>query len=357
MQDLPLRTLHDVAGAILRPEAEWNVPAGYRSLEDEVRAVRTRSGVIDMSDRAKIELTGSERVPFLDGLVTADVKVLAPGTSAYALLLNEKSRVLGDLRVYAFPGSLVLDIEAAQKTTILGILEKARVSDDVEFRDLGPTGHLGVHGPRADDVVTRALGAEVRGLTLDASVSFPVDKSHAGHVARMRPTGERGFAIWSPGSNLAEAWEGLVRAGAMPIGREAYEVLRIEAGVPRLGVDMGAETLALEVAPESTISFTKGCYVGQEIVARGTYVGQVKRKLMGLLVDGDVAPARKDAVSSGGREVGFLTSTSWSPTLKQVLALAILRVDGVSGPGGLAVHHGGREVRAQLSSLPFVQTT
>ncbi len=320
MQDLPLRSLHDVAGAILRPEAEWNVPAAYASVEDEVRAVRTRAGVIDTSDRAKIELTGSERVPFLDGLVTADVKVLAPGTSAYALLLNEKSRVLADLRVYAFPESLVLDIEAAQKTTILGILEKARVSDDVEFRDLGPTGHLGVHGPRADDAVTRALGVDVRGLTLDAYVSFRVD-------------------------------------GATPFGREAYEVLRIEAGVPRLGADMTEETLALEVAPESTISFTKGCYVGQEIVARGAYVGKVRRKLMGLLVDGDVAPARKDAVSSGGREVGFVTSAAWSPTLKRVLALAILRVDDVSGPGARAVHHGGRELRSELSSLPFVQTT
>ncbi len=231
------------------------------------------------------------------------------------------------------------------------------MSDDVEFRDLGPTGHLGVHGPRADDAVTRAVGVDVRGLTLDAYVSFPVDESHAGHAARMRPTGEQGFAIWSPGSNLAEAWEALVRAGAAPFGREAYEVLRIEAGVPRFGADMTEETLALEVAPESTISFTKGCYVGQEIVARGAYVGKVRRKLVGLLVDGDVAPARKDAVSSGGREVGFVTSAAWSPTLKRVLALSVLRVDDVSDPGALAVHHGGREVRAQLSSLPFVQTT
>src|SRR5436309_1004897 len=100
-----------------------------------------RAGMIDWSDRAKIRLTGSERVTFLDGIVTADMKILTPGMSAYALLLNEKSRVLGDLRVYAFADSLVLDIEASQKDTIMAILEKARVSDDVEFHDLGACGH------------------------------------------------------------------------------------------------------------------------------------------------------------------------------------------------------------------------
>ncbi len=355
MQDLPLRTLHDVAGAILRPEAEWNVPAGYASLEEEVRAVRARAGVIDMSDRAKIELTGSERVPFLDGIVTVDVKVLAPGTSAYALLLNEKSRVLGDLRVYAFPESLVLDIEAAQKPTVLGILEKARVSDDVEFRDLGPTGHLGVHGPRADDVVTRALGVDVRGLALDAYVSFPVDKRHVGHVARSRPTGERGFAIWSPGSNLAGAWEAVVRAGAAPIGREAYDVQRIEAGIPRFGADMSEETLALEVAPESALSFTKGCYVGQETVARGTYVGQVRRKLLGLRIEGDMPPVRSDPVLRGEQKVGTVTSAAWSPTVGWVIALALLRVDAVSLTDTLFVDRGGWSLRARLHPLPFVR--
>ncbi len=357
MRDLLLRPEHDFAGALFRNEAGWNVPAGYGSIDAEVRAVRAATGIIDLSDRAKIELTGSERIPFLDGLVTADVKVIAPGTSAYALFLNEKSRVLGDLRVYGFPESLVLDIEAGQAETIFQILEKARVSDDVEFRDLGPTGHIGVRGPGANDVIVKALTVDPRGIAPDAYLSFPVDKPHIGQLVRMRPPGESGFAIWSPGSSLRDVWEALVRRGATPIGRDAHDVLRVEAGVPRFGVDMGEETLALEVAPESAISFTKGCYVGQEIVARGTYVGQVRRKLMGLLVDGDVAPARKDAVSSGGREIGFVTSAAWSPTLKRVLALAILRVEDVSGRGALAAHHGGREVRAQLSPLPFVQTT
>src|SRR5436309_9564637 len=163
MQELRLRPYHDLEGAIFRPEAGWLIPAASGPVDAAVRAVRTRAGMIDWSDRAKIELTGSERVAFLDGLVTADMKILTPGMSAYALLLNEKSRVLGDLRVYAFADSLVLDIEAAQKVTILGLLEKARVSDDVEFRDLGACGHIEVHGPAAGDLLTSPLSADARG--------------------------------------------------------------------------------------------------------------------------------------------------------------------------------------------------
>src|SRR3989442_15986731 len=102
MQELRLRPYHDLEGAIFRPEAGWLIPAGYGSIEEEVRAVRRRAGMIDWSDRAKVRLTGSERVPFLDGLVTTDLKILTPRMSGYPLLLNEKSRGLGGIRVSAF---------------------------------------------------------------------------------------------------------------------------------------------------------------------------------------------------------------------------------------------------------------
>src|SRR2546426_7290924 len=181
MQELRLRPYHDLEGAIFRPEAGWLIPATYGPVDAEVRAVRTRAGMIDWSDRAKIRLTGSERVTFLDGIVTPDLKILTPGTSAYALLLNEKSRVLGDFRVYALPDSLVLDIEAAQKDRVLGILEKARVSDDVEFRDLGPAGHLEVLGPNADSTVGSVLGVEVRELSRNAFLTVTAGRHRSTH--------------------------------------------------------------------------------------------------------------------------------------------------------------------------------
>src|SRR5438309_3852887 len=277
MQELRLQSYHDFDGALFRTEAGWSVPAGYRSVDAEARAARTRAGMVDLSDRAKIALTGSERVPFLDGLVTPDLKILTPGTSAYALLLNEKSRVLGDLRVYVFRDSLVLDIEAAQKDSVLAILEKARVSDEVEFHDMGIAGHIEVLGPNADTRVAAVLGVEVRGLSRDSFLTV-ISGRLSTYAGRVQSTGTISYTIWSPNSSLDDEWETFSRPGVSPIGRDALELLRIETGIPRLGSALDENTLALEVAPESALSFTKGCYVGQEIVARGTYVGQVRRK-------------------------------------------------------------------------------
>jgi folate-binding protein YgfZ len=307
----------------------------------------------DFSDRAKIELTGSERLPFLDGLVTAELKTLPPGTFAYALLLNEKSRVLGDLRVFVLPESLVLDLGAAQKESIVRILEKARVSDDVEFRDLGVVGHVEVHGPATGGAIEKVLGGEARGLGQGSFRTIPVEPRGRTYVSGIRSPPMTGYAIWSPDSSLSREWEALSRAGVRPVGRDAMEVLRIEAGIPGFGSDMGEDTLALEVAPESAISFTKGCYVGQEIVARGTYVGQVRRKLLGLRVDGDVVPAHGDRVSKDGHEVGRVTSAAWSPTFGRVIALGILRLDAVSPDDSLSIHHRGGDLTARMASLPF----
>src|SRR5439155_21640355 len=152
-------------------------------------------------------------------------------------------------------------------------------------------------------------------------------------------------------------WEKFSRAGVSPIGRDAIELLRIEAGIPRFGADMDENTLALEVAPESALSFTKGCYVGQEIVARGTYVGQVRRKLVGLRVEGDLPPVRGDRVSKGDRDVGFVTSGAWSPTIGWVIALALLRWDEVSAKDALFINRGGWDLRARTVAVPFVRGT
>jgi folate-binding protein YgfZ len=235
------------------------------------------------------------------------------------------------------------------------LLEKARVSDDVEFRDLGPCGHIEVHGPASGGPVSGVAGADVRSLSDYAFLTFPVDRHHEGHTVRLRTFREDGYAIWSAGASLAEVWERLVRADVTPIGRDAAEVLRIEAGVPRFGADMGEDTLALEVAPESAISYTKGCYLGQEIVARGTYVGQVRRKLLGLRVEGDLSPGHGDRVSRGDREVGSVTSGAWSPTIGWVVALALLRIDQVSTKDPLFINRGGWDLRARLHDLPFAR--
>jgi len=354
MPELRLRSYHEVGGALFRTEAGWEVPSGYGALDTEVAAVRRAAGMIDLSDRAKVAVRGSDRVTFLDGLVTADMKILRPGMSAHALVLDEVSRVLGDLRVSALDDAFLMDIEAPQKDSLLTYLRKQVVSDDVTFEDLGFCGHLEVHGPRAPDAVSAVLGVDARGLSADEHSTFPVDRHRYGFVSRLDRFGEAGYAIWAQGEGLDVAWAPLSRVGVTPIGRDAFDVLRIEAGRPRFGVDMTEENLALEVAPEGFIDFAKGCYRGQEVVARGTYVGHVSRHLFGLRIDGDLPPSRGDAVRVEGEDVGSVTSGCWSPTTGWVIALAILRVDKVRNDSRIFIDHDGWDLRASLHPLPFV---
>jgi folate-binding protein YgfZ len=355
MRELHLRPYHEVSGAMFRPEAGWAVPETYRSVDAEVLAVRHGAGMIDLSDREKVRVTGADRTSFLDGLVTIDVKTLAPGASAYGLVLTDKSRVVGDLRIYAFEDRYVLDIDAAQRSPLLAYIQKFLVSDDVLLEEMGPSTHLEVHGPSSAALVSKALGEDVRGTLPGTFATFLAAKKRIGHVARVAGTGEVGFAIWAIDAGLEDVWSRLERMGVSPVGRDAYEVLRIEAGIPRVGADMGEDTLALEVAPEGAIDFRKGCYVGQEVVARATYQGHMNRRLMGLRVDGDVVPSRGDLVRASTKEVGVVTSGAWSPTQGWVVALGLVRAAKVTPESDLFVDHRGWDLRASLHPLPFVR--
>ena len=354
MPDLRLRTYHEIDGAVFRLVAGWEVPSSYGALDREVDAVRRAAGMVDLSDRAKVSLRGDDRVTFLDGLVTADIKVLAPGHTAYALVLDEASHVLGDLRVAAAEDAFLLDIEASQRDPLLDYFRKQIVSDDVTVEDLGFCGHLEVHGPRAPDAVSSVLGVDVRGLSVDEQTTFPVDRHRSGTESRVNLPGEYGFGISAVGEPLQLVWSSLLRAGVSPIGRDALEILRIESGRPRFGVDMGPSTLALEVAPPDALSFTKGCYRGQEVVARGIHIGQVNRRLLGLRIDGDVPPSNGDAVRVEDVDGGSVTSGCWSPTTGWVIALALLRVDRIRTDSRLFIDHDGWDLRASLYPLPFV---
>lgn len=354
MPDLRLRGYHEVNGALFRKEAGWEVPAGYGSLDREVDAVRRAAGVLDLSDRAKVRVRGADRVTFLDGLVTADIKLLRPGLSAYALVLDEASRVLGDLRVTAMEDAFVLDMDAGQKDGMLAYLQKVIVSDDVTLEDLGFCGHLEVHGPLAPRIVSSVLGVDVQSLSVDEHTTFPLDRHHTGYASRVSTLGESGYALWAVGDSLEVVWDALYRSGAVPIGRDAVEILRIESGRPRFGVDMSPETLAIEVAPEGAISFTKGCYRGQEVVARGVSIGQMNRRLVGLRIDGDVPPSRGNPVSVGGEPIGSVTSGCWSPTTGWVIALALLRTDRIVTGTQMFIDHHGWDLRVSLHPLPFV---
>ncbi len=352
MRQLPLRPRHELSGAVFVDRAGWEVPASYADLDAEVARARAFAGVIDRSDRTKVRISGPDRVSFLNGLVTKDLAALTPGHCTYALVLNPKGKVVGDVWVYALEDAFLVDLLPDDSGPLLAHIKKHLVSDEVVIEELPLVAHLDVHGPEALALARLVLGREAPGpgeFRIEA-----VDRRRsvlATQTTYLRLPGVQ-FLSWT--DSLDDVWRSLTAAGASPIGRDAWNTLRIEAGRPKAGVDMDEDTIALEARLEGAISYTKGCYEGQEVIARATTQGHMNRFLVGLRLEGDLVPVRGDPILVAGQNVGHVTSAAYSPTLHEVLAMGYARVPA-DEPGTRAVIESQSwQLRAVVSPLPFV---
>jgi folate-binding protein YgfZ len=285
-------------------------------------------GLVDRSDRAKLLLRGSEAVDFLQGQVTNDVAALEPGAGCYAAILNHKGKIRTDLRLLRGPDWVWLDCEAIGGVVLRHTVETYSLGRDVSFEDLGAERSiLSLVGPAADDV----LGA----------VPPPAEHSHV--------PGEHGIHVRTDvGVDLICEDPDRVRAAldVREVGEEAAECVRVERGRPRLGLDMDGDTIPQEAGlNERAVSFTKGCYVGQETVARLHYKGRPNRHLRGLRLS---APAeRGDEIVLGEKVVGRVGTVCESPALGPI-ALALVRRE--AAPGDEATVDGSP---ATVVELPF----
>jgi len=349
----PLHPIHERLGAVLAETDGWLLPLHYGDPAGEHRAVRSAAGLLDRSHRGKLEATGRDRVGFLQGMLTNDVKVLGPGQGCWAALLDAHGKVVSLLVVHALEDRLVLELDPGLTAKTLEALERHLISERVEFRDAGGEwGILGCHGPEARPVVEAFLGRALPPLAPWHHAPLGLD-STAGRVVRAEVTGEEGYDLWLPPERLAEAWGRLVALGARPVGQEALNALRVEAGIPWYGADVDEGTLAIEAPLEAAISYTKGCYIGQEIVARVTYRGHVNRKLVGFVLQEGALPRRGDRVVVAGKEVGAITSAVASPTLGRPIALGYLRREHWEPGTRVEIHAEGRSLGAEVAALPF----
>jgi folate-binding protein YgfZ len=308
-------------------------------LDAQYRQLREECGLLDRSGRGKLRVTGPDAADYLQGQLTNDVEALEPGEGQYAALLDRKGHMQADMRVLR-PGAeeLWIDTEPEGLEATRKHLQMYKIGREVEVTDVtAERAILSLVGPRSDEIAgTPPLPEYACEVTSVAGVGCLV-------------AGTRdGIDLIAPAGDAGRLRETLLGTGAVEVGPEAVEILRIEAGVPRFGAEMGAETMPAEAGiVEAAVSFTKGCYIGQETVARLHYKGRPNRLLRGLRLS---APAPAGAtLHLGEKEIGALDSSAVSPALGPI-ALAIVRREAEPGDE-LAVGEDG--VTARVVDLPF----
>lgn len=332
---------------------------------DQYVALRQRAGSADLGGRGRVVLRGRDRLTFLHALLTNDIAALAPGTGCYAALLTAQGRMVTDMLVLEMGDVTLLDVPRAAKDALLAKLDQLIFSEDVQLGDLSDAWTaLAVHGPLAPTALAAALAGVGAGTDpgagLDAWRPFQNTRLVAGEepivVARVDDLGLPGFRLYASPGLAARLRAALTAAGAVAVDPAAVETVRIEAGVPEFGADLTEETIPLEAGIEArAISFTKGCYPGQEVIVRIVQRGhgRVVRKLAGLRVAGGIVPAPGDELAAGDKAIGFVTSACHSPMVGGPIALGYLHRDFLEPGTSVTIVHEGGPLAATVSVLPF----
>ncbi|MCA1578284.1 MAG: hypothetical protein LC794_13080 [Acidobacteria bacterium] len=301
----------------------------------EYAAVRDGGvGLIDLSARGRISVSGSEAVMFLNGLITNDLKTLGENCWMPAAFPNVQGRLLAAVRVLRRADDILLDTDAVTREKVIRIIERFTLAGDFKVRDLTEeTALISVQGRVAAEIVEEISPEEIT-------------------IVPATHTAEKGFDLIVSAERKDGLWHTLVDRGATPVSERVEEILRIEAGIARYGVDMDETNVVTETNLEDAVSFTKGCYLGQEIIIRIKHRGHVAKKLTGLRFETD-RKIEPGAVikSSGEKEIGRVTSSTFSPRLGTIVGLGYVRYEHLT-PGTRVLVDG---AGAETAELPLVR--
>jgi folate-binding protein YgfZ len=340
-----------------------NVVLAYSSAAAEYEALRRRAIVVNRSHRGRMRFTGEKAADVLTGLVTNDVGALGAGQGQYAAALTAKGRVVADMRLIRVDDGFLTDVSARARDAWAALVRKyvnprlAKYSDETTTLQV-----VGVYGTQARYVVEQMTGVGHTALALLGPYHHISVAGMQAMVLRSPDLGIEGYDLFVPADRFQATWDAAVAARATPAGLTAWEIARVEAGRPEWGLDMDESTIAQEANLEElgAISYTKGCYTGQEVVARVHFRGHVNRTLRGLRASGTTPPAYLAALFDGsGKAVGEVHSTASSPRLGGI-ALAMVRREVENGTqlmarwnADLAGDVAAGETQVDVVPLPF----
>jgi aminomethyltransferase len=321
----------------------------YSDTRQEFSALARGCGVYEPGWRGKLAVTGKDRVRWLNGMISNNIRDLATGQGVYGFLLNPQGHILGDLYAYNQGESLLLDTDRREVEKLSSLLKRYIIMDKVELSDASEASRaIGMAGPTSRKVLTEA-GIDIPELK-PLEIAMSAWQGSQISVVRGDLRAVESYEIWMNSAELSTAWKRLLEAGGVATGSEAYELFRIAAGVPVYGQDIRERDLPQETEQNRALHFTKGCYIGQEIVERIRARGSVHRKFSGFRVERGV-PAPGAKVLVDGKEVGEITSAASLPGEKDEVIAALGYIRREAGTAGRQVEIGGSP--AEVADLPF----
>jgi folate-binding protein YgfZ len=319
--------------------------AATKDISRELQALGSGCG-FRVLEQSLTSLKGADRVRWLNGMVTNNIRDLTAGNGVYAFVLTPQGQIRGDLYAFNRGESLLVETERVQAETLLPLLRRYIIMDKVEVEDrTGTMGVVGLLGPKsAATLAAVGLNADelkplqISELSWNGNAITVVHKDH--------PMVDS-FELWAPNEIMASLTEALRNRSAIEVGHETLEVFRITSGIPKIGQDIRERSLPQETGQDRALNFNKGCFIGQEIVERIRARGAVHRTLAGFEIEGP-PPMPGSKIQSDGKEAGEVTSVAVLPS-EQVIALGVLRKEYLGGEKGLMAG----DARLRIASLPF----
>jgi folate-binding protein YgfZ len=291
-----------------------------------------------------VKLSGPDRVSWLQGMVTNDVEKLIPGTGCYAAHLTPQGKIVAHMHILADEDALWLSLERAAIPNLLAAFDKLLIMEDVQVVDMSNAySVLAVSGPKSINVI-------------EAWITEPLNladqNAHREYEDSRIVVSNLGYEVWVPRGKADKVLRFLAHSGATAIDHGTWDVLRTELGIPVYGIDID-ETTTMPELGDAGISYDKGCYIGQEVVAKIKYIGHVNRRFAGLMFTGTELPQLKSAIQKGGREVGYVTTALLSPSLNKPIALGFVNRVAYAAGTEVEVASGDKLLQASIVELPF----
>ncbi len=340
------------------PLGGWEIPARFSALPQEYETLRSGAGLLDISHVTKLRVSGRDRRTWLHGQVTQEIKGLADGRAAYAAILTPQGRLVSDLRVYAVPDALWLVAPSATAAPVGEYLDRFLIMERAEIEDRSEAwAALRVIGPMAVSALASVLGEAV--CELDPwEVSTEQYGGEELYAARVPQSGEEGFDLLVPAPQAPSLWGALCQGrrgfAVQSVGWEAINTRRVEAGEAWWGAELDETIVPLEARLDHAVSRNKGCYVGQEIIARIDARGHVNNLLAGFLVHGEALPEPGAELQVGEKKVGRVTSAVHSPALGRPIALGFLRREHHAPGTRVEVVSAAGPMELEVTTLPFI---